>query len=86
MASKFLTAFALGVAAGILLAPDKGNETRKKIAQKGKDLKNKFNDFVDTLHDKFGTVEEDIEDVKESSFDAKQGTPAYAGGANAWGS
>lgn len=49
-ASKILLAFAagaaIGVGLGILCAPDKGSETRKKWAEKGKkmadDIKEKF--------------------------------------------
>jgi gas vesicle protein len=59
--------------AGILLAPDRGEETRKKIARKGKELKNKFNDLVDSLHDKYE------EDVEEQSAAILPGAPEYAG-------
>ena len=55
--SKILAALAIGVAAGavigILFAPDKGSETRKKISDQGKklgeDLKNKFNEVKEKL-------------------------------------
>jgi len=53
----FLAGAAVGALAGILLAPDKGSETRRKISEKGTDLadglKNKFNDFVDSVTEKF---------------------------------
>lgn len=43
----------IGVGLGMLFAPDKGSETRKKMAQKGEDLsdtiKNKLNDLIDEL-------------------------------------
>ena len=45
--TKILAAAALGVVAGsligMLFAPDKGQETRKKVANKGKDMMNKIN-------------------------------------------
>lgn len=36
-----------GLALGLLLAPDKGSQTRKKILKKGGDLADSFNDKVD---------------------------------------
>ena len=42
----FLCGAAVGALAGILLAPDSGEETRKKIANKAKDLKDDLNDQV----------------------------------------
>lgn len=55
--SKIVAALAIGVAAGavlgILFAPDKGSETRKKLNEQGKkiseDLKNKFNEVKDRM-------------------------------------
>jgi gas vesicle protein len=38
-----LVGAAVGFAAGILLAPAKGSETREQLAERGEDLKNSIN-------------------------------------------
>jgi gas vesicle protein len=69
---KILAAVAAGIAAGavlgILFAPDKGSETRRKMNEKGKkfadDVKDKFNKGKE----KFNDLKEDIEKkVKETA-------------------
>lgn len=44
---------AAGTVLGILFAPEKGSDTRKKISKKSKDslkdLKNRYNETIDTL-------------------------------------
>jgi gas vesicle protein len=52
----FLVGAAVGGALGILLAPDKGTETRRRIIEKGNDLSDTINDFSGTVKDKINEV------------------------------
>ena len=65
---SFLVGAAVGSALGILLAPDKGSETRKKILEKGNDLGDSISDFSDTIKDKFNEV---VDGVKGNFNKAK---------------
>ncbi len=66
--SKTILAFATGIfvgaavgaIGGILLAPDKGSETRRKITAKTGELKDDLSDKLDQLKD---TIEEKIAEV-----------------------
>lgn len=49
----FIGGAAAGVAIGILLAPDKGSETRKKILSKAKDLGDDLSDAAMDKYDEF---------------------------------
>lgn len=70
---KLVTGVVVGAAAGailgILFAPDKGLETRKKIAQKGNDLKgtvkDSFGKIQDTITDKYQNIKGDAKDMIE---------------------
>jgi len=74
-----LAGAAAGAVAGILLAPDKGSKTRKKISKKTSDtangIKTHFNDFVDSMVNKFSKasdeVSEKLEKVKTAVTDVK---------------
>ena len=76
MSSKVLLGFLAGAAAGalagILLAPDKGSATRKKIACKAGDItdsvKNSFNEFIDGVKDAYSNVKEETEEMKEQAL------------------
>lgn len=59
----FLVGAAIGGALGLLLAPDKGSETRRKIIETGSDLGDSIAEFGDSVKDKFNEV---VDGVKGS--------------------
>lgn len=87
---KIIAALLLGAAAGaaigILFAPDKGSETRKKIANKASDIGDEINErytkrkeAVNNFKDKVATkaeavknnVQSRVNDIRESADDSK---------------
>lgn len=66
-----LAGVAAGALAGILLAPDKGKNTRKRIVKKGEDyvdsLKGKFNELLDDISVKLDDVKEEVSDLTEKT-------------------
>ena len=72
----FLAGAAVGSILGILYAPDKGTETRKKITDSSTDLtgslKEKFNDFVDNIKDTYQGVKDNVADTYQGAKDSAQ--------------
>ncbi|MET0759245.1 MAG: YtxH domain-containing protein [Flavobacterium sp.] len=73
-----LAGLATGAILGILFAPEKGTDTRKKIVNKGKntaeDLKTKYNDLIDKLNSKLETVKSEGLNYYEEGKDLAQNT------------
>ena len=53
-------AAAVGVAVGMLLAPEKGGEVRQKIADKAGDIASRIGEFITTGKEKLGEAGENI--------------------------
>lgn len=78
--NKLLTSLIIGAAVGavlgLLLAPDKGSETRKKIAKKssglGDDLMNKYGEVKETLKGKYDSIRSDANQIIEKERESKQ--------------
>lgn len=72
--SGLLVGAAVGAVLGILFAPDKGEETRKKMKKKASglsdELKNKFSEAKETLREKFEKIKSEAEDIIDQ--EAKQ--------------
>lgn len=54
-----VAAAAVGAVAGLLLAPEKGKDLRKKIVDKGTSMKDKLKDKIKTNVDRFRIEEEE---------------------------
>ncbi|MDQ3110831.1 MAG: YtxH domain-containing protein [Bacteroidota bacterium] len=70
MIGALLVAVAAGATIGLLVAPDKGKDTRKKMADKADDLsdkfKKKFTDLVDELKCEYEGIKEKAKDYSET--------------------
>ena len=66
---SFVAGAAVGAVLGILFAPDKGTETRRRISEKSNDmahsLKENFNEFIDGVKDRFSSAKDEAEDMAE---------------------
>lgn len=64
IAYSLLAGIAVGTIVGVLVAPDEGKKTQRRILRKGKDLtddlKDKFDDLMDSMKDHMDTTSDYI--------------------------
>lgn len=65
-----VAAGAIGIAIGMLLAPDKGENTRKKVKDSLGDLDDKLDDFLENVKAKGNEI---IADLKDKATTIKDG-------------
>ena len=67
---------ATGALLGVLFAPARGAVTRRSILRKGErqvdNLKHTFNEFVDSITDKFDKVKEEVVDFAEEAMNSAE--------------
>ncbi|MGV8133926.1 MAG: YtxH domain-containing protein [Mangrovibacterium sp.] len=67
-----LAGLTAGALAGILFAPAKGSKTRRRIVKRGEDyaegLKDKFNEFVENITEKFEQVKKEVTGFAEEKM------------------
>ncbi len=61
--NKFLIGLSAGILLGLMFAPATGSVTRETISNRGRELKNRFNDLVDSVVDKFDSMKSDMDEM-----------------------
>lgn len=71
--NKIFVAFASGVVLGLLFAPAKGKDTRKKIADIGNDCKEGWNKFTDRIADKIDNLRDGVDQAAYNAVEKIEG-------------
>jgi len=62
---KLVIGMAVGAALGVLFAPAKGSKTRRRLARKGRHIKESWNDFKDNITGAIENIRDEIDDLAD---------------------
>jgi gas vesicle protein len=71
--NKIIVAFSSGLILGLLFAPAKGKNTRKKIANLGNSCKQGWNNVTDRIAGKIERVKDKVDDMAYSAVEKIEG-------------
>lgn len=73
--NKLFTGIVVGAVLGVLFAPDKGSETRKKISRKCSDLRDKYDELKESITNTITEIGDEAKDIlgKERTKEATPG-------------
>lgn len=71
--NKVIIAFASGLIVGLLYAPAKGKDTRRKIANLGNSCKETWNEITDSIAGKIDTVKTKVDDMAYTAVEKIEG-------------
>lgn len=72
--NKVLISFTSGIILGVLFAPAKGKNTRKKIADAGLTLKEGWNNIADTVAGKIDGMRESVDNLADRAVEKVEST------------
>ena len=72
--NKVIIAFTSGVILGLLYAPQKGRNTRHKIANVGDELKQKWNNVTERLACKIDNLRDSVDDLADTAVQKVENT------------
>ena len=72
--NKVLIAFTSGLVIGLLIAPEKGKETREKISNIGNSLKENWNNLTDKIAGGIDRMKESVDNVADSAVEKVEST------------
>jgi gas vesicle protein len=81
---KFFSGLVTGVVLGLMFAPDKGSETRRRVSRTGEDIKHTFSDLVDSAKEGYESIKKGVNNLKKK-HESEDDNEAYGRNAeNAW--